>query len=180
MGREKTVIIVGAGMAGLAAADLLSAHGVDLLILDENPHTGGQFLRPRATRHGRLGLPAPDRTREAGMRIAARLRERKVPVLHGTRVLGVFPERRLWAADSRDRILELRQAFLILAPNPKRVGADRCVRTDFDRPCRCQRFSQHTRVNKTQVWRFTILFLIIICCLGYLAGQIQLRGIVEP
>lgn len=115
MGREKTVIIVGAGMAGLAAADLLSAHGVDLLILDENPHTGGQFLRPRIKRHGRPRLPAPDRTREAGMRISARLRERKVPVLHGARVLGVFPERRLWAADSRDRILELRPAFLILA-----------------------------------------------------------------
>lgn len=40
------VVIVGAGPAGLAAADILLAAGRRILLIDELPQAGGQFLRP--------------------------------------------------------------------------------------------------------------------------------------
>lgn len=40
------VVIVGAGPAGLAAADILFAAGKRILLIDELPQAGGQFLRP--------------------------------------------------------------------------------------------------------------------------------------
>lgn len=39
------VVIVGAGVAGMAAADTLAGRGLDILIIDENRHAGGQMLR---------------------------------------------------------------------------------------------------------------------------------------
>lgn len=39
-----TVVIVGAGPAGLAARELLNEHGIDNLVIDNNDHIGGQFL----------------------------------------------------------------------------------------------------------------------------------------
>jgi thioredoxin reductase len=44
------VAIVGAGPAGLAAADILRGHGLRVVVIDEQPRAGGQILRqpPRA------------------------------------------------------------------------------------------------------------------------------------
>ena len=39
------VIIVGSGLAGLAAADILSRYGIHILVIDDNAHIGGQLLR---------------------------------------------------------------------------------------------------------------------------------------
>ncbi len=43
---QPDVVIVGAGPAGLAAADILLAAGKRILLIDELPQAGGQFLRP--------------------------------------------------------------------------------------------------------------------------------------
>ena len=43
--RSVDVAIVGGGLAGAAAAGLLSRHGVRVLILDDNLRLGGQYLR---------------------------------------------------------------------------------------------------------------------------------------
>ena len=39
------IIIVGSGLAGLAAADILSRYGLGILVIDDNAHIGGQLLR---------------------------------------------------------------------------------------------------------------------------------------
>jgi glycine/D-amino acid oxidase-like deaminating enzyme/thioredoxin reductase/Fe-S-cluster-containing hydrogenase component 2 len=39
-----TVVIAGAGPAGLAARELLNQHGIDNIVIDNNQHIGGQFL----------------------------------------------------------------------------------------------------------------------------------------
>lgn len=43
--RHRDVAIVGAGPAGLAAAASLQGHGLDVVIIDEQPRPGGQILR---------------------------------------------------------------------------------------------------------------------------------------
>lgn len=55
------VVIVGAGFAGLAAADTLAKFDLDILIIDEHVHTGGQLLRKMQTSLHRFTRFDPDR-----------------------------------------------------------------------------------------------------------------------
>ncbi len=107
------VIIVGSGMAGLAAADVLSGYGRDILMIDENPCTGGQLLRNLP------GVTAkrfePDRTKTAGRRLAERMKKAGIQILNGAQVLGIYPGHTLLVQDSRGQISEYRGASLILA-----------------------------------------------------------------
>jgi flavin-dependent dehydrogenase len=75
---EFDVAIVGAGMAGLSAAELLAANGLSVLILDENPHTGGQLLRKPA---GRVGWFEPDRLKHRGFGLIDRVRRSGAEIL---------------------------------------------------------------------------------------------------
>jgi len=88
-------IIVGSGLAGLAAADLLSRYGLPILVIDDNAHIGGQLLRkpPHAGNGGKRF--EPDRLKRRGARLAARLQKGNVQILNGTQVLGIYPEHTL-------------------------------------------------------------------------------------
>src|SRR5690606_26666931 len=94
------VAIVGAGPAGLAAAEALSGHGIKAVVIDEQPRAGGQILRQ-----------PPEKFRVAGWMTAPlyrktkQLLDRTVPEpgaawLFSTTVLGIVREQngrfRLW------------------------------------------------------------------------------------
>jgi thioredoxin reductase len=115
MNKRHAVIIVGSGLAGLAAANLLSRHGVRVLMVDDNAHTGGQLLRqpPYAAKaHRRFVL---DRLKHRGLQLVKQLRKHKVYLLTGAQVLGIYPECTLLLAQSRGHVAEYRADSLILA-----------------------------------------------------------------
>ncbi|HZX26586.1 MAG TPA: FAD/NAD(P)-binding oxidoreductase [Telluria sp.] len=69
-----TIVIVGAGPAGLAAADAASAAGQDVVVLDENPAPGGQIWRggsPAAAAYARRLAPRAHCRTEHGVRVVA-------------------------------------------------------------------------------------------------------------
>ncbi len=61
MYKHVDALIVGAGPAGLAAAVEACSCGLDVVVLDEQPHAGGQLLRNQHLEAGRLALDAHDR-----------------------------------------------------------------------------------------------------------------------
>ncbi len=101
------VIIVGCGMAGLSAADTLAGQGLDVLIIDENRHAGGQLIRKVAKKATLFSRMEPDGMKKKGFTLAQRLKRRSQgthasPGQHqGTeqliqaQVLGIFSENRL-------------------------------------------------------------------------------------
>ncbi len=109
------VIIVGSGLAGLAAADILSRYGLHLLVIDDNAHIGGQLLRKLPHAAAADKRFEPDRLKRQGARMAARIKKSNVQVLNGAQVLGIYPEHILLVEDSLGHVSEYRAAALILA-----------------------------------------------------------------
>ncbi|MFO7714007.1 FAD-dependent oxidoreductase [Desulfosarcina sp.] len=115
MNNRHQVIIVGSGLAGIAAAELLSGHGLDLLVIDDNAHIGGQLLRnpPHYSRVRRCF--EPDRLKSRGLRLAQRISKQGVHFLHRTQVLGIYPERTVLVEAPGGRVSEHQADTIVLA-----------------------------------------------------------------
>jgi thioredoxin reductase/bacterioferritin-associated ferredoxin len=105
------VAICGAGPAGLAAATVLERAGLRVRLLDENIQPGGQLLRHTAKR----ASGGVDRARRRGLRMldqrTAKERQRPSP----QRVIGIFPDREILAADAGEHVIRLKPRAVILA-----------------------------------------------------------------
>jgi NADPH-dependent 2,4-dienoyl-CoA reductase/sulfur reductase-like enzyme len=115
MKRSYHVIIVGSGLAGLAAADILSRYGLQILVIDDNAHLGGQLLRKLPQAAAAENRFEPDRLKRQGARLAARIKKGNIQVLNGTQVLGIYPEHILLVEDNGGHVSEYRADALILA-----------------------------------------------------------------
>ena len=80
------VLVIGAGPAGLAAADAASAAGAAVVILDERAASGGQYFKPLAPSHRfHAGRPA-DGQFGAGAELIARVLGRGVRIFNAALV----------------------------------------------------------------------------------------------
>ncbi|OGR13374.1 MAG: FAD/NAD(P)-binding oxidoreductase [Desulfobacula sp. GWF2_41_7] len=97
------VIIVGSGVAGIAAADTLAGHGLDILIIDENPYAGGQMIRETCRLSHGFWKFNPGLLRSKGFTLARKITRnlkqidlpKGVDCIHQAQVLGVFPDQGL-------------------------------------------------------------------------------------
>ena len=90
-GRRFDVAIIGAGPAGLAAAGVLCDHDLDVVVIDEQPRAGGQFLRqPPATYRVDDWLTAA-LYRHAKSALRTVENRTDITWMHGTTVLGLQP-----------------------------------------------------------------------------------------
>jgi len=110
--RTCDILVVGAGPAGLAAAEAAAAAGAKVLLLDERDTPGGQYLKPLATSHQD---PQPDAQHRLGAE------RRSAAISAGTEILS---DATLWGAFAPDELgaligeaaVTLRPRRLILAP----------------------------------------------------------------
>lgn len=91
------VVIVGSGIGGLSAAHTLSGHGLDILIIDENFHSGGQLLRKPETSSRRSFKFNPDAMKAIGFSLVQKIKTAGpvIDQVNGAQVLGIFKDRRL-------------------------------------------------------------------------------------
>jgi sarcosine oxidase subunit alpha len=114
--KEAEVVIVGAGPAGLSAAKVLLNHGIRPLVLDENPHLGGQLIKQT---HKFFGSRA-ERAGTRGFSIADELVEEiegEAEILRQARVLGLYCEdgRRVLAVAHAEKLLLVAAKDLVVA-----------------------------------------------------------------
>jgi NADPH-dependent 2,4-dienoyl-CoA reductase/sulfur reductase-like enzyme len=119
MNNRHQVIIVGSGLAGIAAADLLSGHGLDILVIDDNAHTGGQLLRNPSHDSRVRRRFEPDRLKTRGLRLAQRISNQGVHFLHRTQVLGIYPEGTVLVEAPGGRVSEHPADTIVLAPGAR-------------------------------------------------------------
>jgi D-hydroxyproline dehydrogenase subunit alpha len=105
------VAIVGGGMAGVAAADVLARHGVKVMILDDTPRPGGQYLRGR--REGTRALA--DVVKRRGLRLIDCLVKTTVEVRSRCEILGIESGPELLAADGSGELFTVRAEHLLVA-----------------------------------------------------------------
>ncbi len=114
MRNEPVVAIVGAGVAGLAAADLLARHRVPTLMVDENPFPGGRFLG-NAARTSRKFPLAGGMEKEAAALLSRLSSRDSISLMSGTQAVGFFEPETLLVASDSGGLHEVRTSFLVLA-----------------------------------------------------------------
>lgn len=106
--------VVGAGPAGMTAALHLARAGLDVLLLDERPELGGQYLKPVAPSHREKRGPL-DRQFAEGAGLRRAVLAAGVTVWHGASVWSAFAPDELGVFhEGRQRIVRPRS--LLLAP----------------------------------------------------------------
>jgi NADPH-dependent 2,4-dienoyl-CoA reductase/sulfur reductase-like enzyme len=85
-GSQADVAIVGGGLAGAAAADLLGRFGARVVVLDDNARLGGQYLRG-----GRHAGGSWDPLRRRGLNLIEQLPRTGVDIRPGAEVIGIEP-----------------------------------------------------------------------------------------
>lgn len=80
------ILVIGAGPAGLAAAEAAAERGAEVAILDERPVAGGQYYKPLAASHEFARGKPLDRQFGAGARLLRKVVARGVQISSGTLV----------------------------------------------------------------------------------------------
>ncbi len=109
--KRVNVAIVGGGIAGVAAADALGRHGINVLVLDDNLRLGGQYLRGGR----RAGQSWIDTARHRGLNLIKRLPESSVEILNRAEVLGIEAGSGLLVADGNGGIASIQCDCILLA-----------------------------------------------------------------
>lgn len=92
MNQETELLIVGAGPAGMAAAETAASLGIAVTVVDEQAERGGQFLRQPPSGF-RLSNWLPGKTYQPAKKLLARSqRLRDVKWLQQATVAGIFPQ----------------------------------------------------------------------------------------
>lgn len=89
------VVIVGSGFAGIAAANILAGANLDVLLIDENIHIGGQLLRKIPGKLGEFPAYQPDHIKKIGFEFIAGLQTKKIKILNRAAVIGIYRENKI-------------------------------------------------------------------------------------
>ena len=84
---EMDVLVIGAGPAGLAAAEVAATAGASVTLIDERSAAGGQYFKQPSTSHAKLRLSDDEQAR-SGANLIRRAQAAGVSMIGGTLVWG--------------------------------------------------------------------------------------------
>jgi NADPH-dependent 2,4-dienoyl-CoA reductase/sulfur reductase-like enzyme len=109
------VVIVGSGLAGIVAANRLADYHLEVLLLDENIHIGGQFLRRIPQDLGVPGVNEPHKVRKIGFKFIKSVTEKKIKAMNRAKVLGIQPEGELLIEEDEKRAYTIYADIILFA-----------------------------------------------------------------
>lgn len=106
------VLVVGGGPAGLAAAHVAAAAGLEVLLVDERRKLGGQYFKQPAEGF-RVDESAVDAQFAEGMRLVRAARDAGARIMSGATVWGAFaPDAITVVTDGRTRLIRAKRVIL--------------------------------------------------------------------
>lgn len=109
------VVIIGSGFSGIVAAGILAHHQLNILLVDENIHIGGQLLRKIPDQLGDYSSYHPDYVKKIGFRFVENVKQKKITIMNRTCVVGIYPDNRLMLESERKDILDVSCDILLFA-----------------------------------------------------------------
>ena len=111
--KKYDIAIVGGGFSGILAAKILSKHGLHILVVDENIHLGGQYLRSHP---GQQPSPkAISALKRRGFNAIDSLIIERVHIMTRTEVLGITDEKELLLHEVGKRLYSVKPQVILLA-----------------------------------------------------------------
>jgi len=111
--KEYDIAIIGAGFSGLVAAGILKEHDLDVLLVEESGHPGGQYLRTHPL--GRDDEKNLNALQRAGLEQIQSLKGGRVNLMTETRVLGIDENKELLLEQNLEHLFTLRPEIVLLA-----------------------------------------------------------------
>jgi NADPH-dependent 2,4-dienoyl-CoA reductase/sulfur reductase-like enzyme len=116
MARQKVdLLIVGSGFAGIVAASEFKDTALKVAVVDENLHIGGQLLRKIPEQLGSHNRYHPDYVKRIGFSFIEAAKQNKIEIYNHTRILGIYPDRRVLIERDGKRVEELECGAIIMA-----------------------------------------------------------------
>lgn len=109
------VIIVGSGFSGIVAASILADYYLDILLVDENIHLGGQLLRKIPTELGDYSSYRPEYIKRIGFRFVEHIKNKKITIMNRTCLVGIYPDHKLMIESERKQVLSVSYDILLFA-----------------------------------------------------------------
>lgn len=115
MNKKYNVIVIGSGFAGLEAAGILADNRLSVLVVDENPHAGGQLLRRIPDTLGSYVSYRPDRAKRLGFEMIERVKEKDIRFMNQCTVAGIYPDKRILVEDRDKKSIVFQYDVILLA-----------------------------------------------------------------
>ncbi len=110
--KQYDVVIVGSGLAGMAAAKAFENLDIRYLVVEENRHLGGQLIRKQT---GQSPLDNyQDKIKKAGFQLANHFADSK-SIVRNSRILGIFDDKRIYLEDAQGKTRVIETNFILLA-----------------------------------------------------------------
>ncbi|MFO8088753.1 MAG: NAD(P)/FAD-dependent oxidoreductase [Desulfatiglandaceae bacterium] len=115
MKSKPKVVVVGAGLSGLAAAGVLCGKGCNVVIVDEGMQPGGQYLKRPEPSLGRLPWNRRDSLSSLGLSLIKQIALQGAEFMPGAQVVGADGGRSLWVENAERRLVEMRSEAVLFA-----------------------------------------------------------------
>ena len=109
------LLIIGSGFAVIVAASEFKNTRLRVVVVDENLHVGGQLLRKIPSKLGQYTRYSPDYVKRIGYSFLEAARQNHLEIYNNTRILGIYPDRRVLIEREGSRIEELICGAIIIA-----------------------------------------------------------------
>ncbi len=113
--KKYNVVIIGSGFSGTVAADILANHNLNILLIDENIHLGGQLLRKIPPELGNHSSYKPDHVKKIGFKFVQNIKNKKITIMNQTCLVGIYPNNRLLLESERNEIFTVSYDTLLFA-----------------------------------------------------------------
>ncbi len=117
--KKYDIVIIGSGFSGIAAANQLAGKGLNILMIDENFHIGGQLLRKIPEKLGTNKKYKPDYVKKTGNKLIENLKNGDIEIVNNSSVIGVYDKNELLVEIDKKNVKSINFEIILFSPGAR-------------------------------------------------------------